>query len=281
MRPLLRPPLPDQVRGRYTAASLLMSAFGHFCAFCERPLPDQHWVWNARTGTCLDRESYDVDDWPHLYLLDHNCHQAQQASSAIDPGTLLLPTAENVFDLRGESQLHYSLQPLLRTLLDDDARPVTHQLVPSVLIIGRSAPALATIDYFKLNTRYYDDETQTLRIPWQDHLSLEDRRMEQRTRTWLEAEALAKRVLRSFSYGLQAVVIQQFRQTAGVSGYWSAAATAAARMRDPELRRRIFVDAAEPAGRDVFIEGFNPGESALFRGSGPHHTFPGTRNIFE
>lgn len=61
----------------HAPSGLLMNAFGHFCAFCERPLLDESWVWDARTGRCVDDAPGAATDWAHLYLLDRNCYEAQ------------------------------------------------------------------------------------------------------------------------------------------------------------------------------------------------------------
>lgn len=75
----------------HAPSGLLMNAFGHFCAFCERPLLDESWVWDARTGHCVDDAPGSAADWTHLYLLDRNCYEAQLAAPPVDPAALLLP----------------------------------------------------------------------------------------------------------------------------------------------------------------------------------------------
>jgi len=282
MRPLICPQLPQHLRGRYPAASLLMSAFGHFCSFCERPLLDEAWVWNARTGYCLEQNSFDTEDWSHLYLLDYNCHLAHQEKSELAPQALLLPTAAGVFSPRFEQALSYSMRPLTRVLLDDRQLPVGRELVPSVVITGHTAAARATIDYFQLNTRYYDESGQKLRVPLQDHLALADRRLEQRTQAWIDSAEFAVRVLRAFSFSMGPVVIEQFRLVAGLTGFWSSSATAAATvLHSQRILRRIFFEATEPAGSDILIAGLKPAEAADFHGNGGYHTFPGSRNVFD
>jgi hypothetical protein len=259
-----------------------MSAFGHFCAFCERPLPDESWVWNARTGECLEDNSCEIQDWDYLFLLDHNCHEAQKCARGIDPTILLLPTDENAFTpLQGFSQMHYSLQRMYRVLIDDTGQELEREDIERVVVRGTTERAQATIDYFALNTPYYRADQSEWVIPMQDYLSLEDRRMDQRTLAWKNAEMVAWDLRYADTIVLGQFATEQFRLLAGAMGFWSSCATATARvLGDRNTLRQIFFDAADSARGRLAIEGLGPDEAFVFRGSGPHHTFPGTQNIF-
>ncbi|MCU7247442.1 hypothetical protein [Pseudomonas koreensis] len=259
-----------------------MSAFGHFCAFCERPLPDKAWVWNARTGECLEEDSRDIQDWQFLYLLDHNCHKAQQCASAqgLDPSVLLLPASESGFTPLLDSPLRYQMQPVERVLVDERGKK-SSETIDQVVVSGITDQANATIRYFALNTPYYKSDQNELEIPLGDYLSLEDRRMDQRTLVWKNAEMVALNVRNAETFELGRVVTEQFRLLAGSMGFWSSSVTASANiLQNRNMLRRIFFEAAEMAQRRLVIDGLEPGEAVFFHGSGPHHTFPGTQSVF-
>ncbi|OAI60796.1 membrane protein [Ralstonia solanacearum] len=287
MRPLVRPVLPAAAAAMHAPSGLLMNAFGHFCAFCERPLLDESWVWDARTGRCVDDAPGSAADWAHLYLLDRNCYEAQLAASPVDPAALLLPDQPGAFDpSRPDSPLAYTLQRLTRVLTDEAGRHTgPAEAIDRVVVTGKTPPARATIDYFALNTAYYRADTQSLEIPEEAFLQLADRRMDQRTLAWQRAANVAAKMPLAPRAALGYALAEQLRLLVGAMGFWSSCVSAAYPViENRSVMRQVFVEPQEtrrapPPAADAII-GMAAREAARFGGNGPYHTFPGTRDLF-
>ncbi|AXV79896.1 hypothetical protein CJO79_23895 (plasmid) [Ralstonia solanacearum] len=288
MRPLVRPVLPAAAAAMHAPSGLLMNAFGHFCAFCERPLLDESWVWDARTGRCVDDAPGAATDWAHLYLLDRNCYEAQLTAPPVDPATLLLPDQPGAFDPgRKDSPLGYTLQRLTRVLTDEAGRPTGRaEQVDCVVVTGKTPQAHATIDHFALNTAYYRADAQLLAIPEEAFLQLADRRMEQRTLAWQRTANVAGKMPQAPRAALGYALAEQLRLLVGAMGFWSSCVSAAFPVIENRgVMRQVFVEPPEagraPPPEAGAISGMVAREAALFRGNGPYHTFPGTRDIFQ
>ncbi|UVM24347.1 hypothetical protein [Pseudomonas wadenswilerensis] len=271
MRPLVRPALPTQLQ-QAPAARLLVSAFGNFCSFCERPLLDNLWVWNAKTGQSQEGDHCTGEDWEHLYLLDHNCHEAQLQASPLDLHLLMLPTDAAVFQREGPS-LRYLLTPLQRDLVDQEQKLIQHDDVHQVVVSATDYRAQATIRYFALNTAYLDEDR--LVVPWQDYQSLLDRRMEQRTEAWHHAIQAARDLKEAGTPEVVDAMTQQLRQFIGTTGFWSTCRAAVALvLLDPQKLQAIF--AANLSAHPPPIAGLPEEHAVHFLGNGPHQPFPGT-----
>ncbi|CAM3847002.1 hypothetical protein ABE525_07850 [Pseudomonas wadenswilerensis] len=273
MRPLDRPTLPAQLL-QVPAARLLVSAFGNFCAFCERPLLDNLWVWNARTGHSLEGDSCGAEDWEHLYLLDHNCHAAQQHADPADLPLLLLPTDPEARYRAGETPaLQYSLKKLQQVLIDEHQHIIRNDQVHCVVVGATHPRAQATIRYFALNTTYLDEDR--LVIPWEDHQSLLDRRMHQRTDAWHKATKVADLLREHITPGVADAMSEQLRQIIGSTGFWASCwASVAQVIWDQQRLQQIFA-ANQPATPPPIA--CLPAKHAVhFLGNGPHQPFPGT-----
>ncbi|MDD1015606.1 hypothetical protein [Pseudomonas rubra] len=271
MRPLVRPALPPQLQ-HVPAARLLVSAFGNFCSFCERPLLDSLWVWNAKTGQSQEGDRCTSEDWEHLYLLDHNCHEAQRHASPLDLPLLLLPTDTAAFLQEGPPLL-YILTSMSRDQVNEEQKLIQSDNVDQVLISASDYRAQATIRYFALNTAYLVKDR--LVVPRQDHLSLLDRRMEQRSEAWREATQAALDLREAGQSEVVKALTRQLRQLIGTTGFWSTCRAAVDLvLQDPQKLQEIFA-ANLPADRPV-IAGLAAKHAIHFLGNGPHQPFPGT-----
>jgi hypothetical protein len=285
LRPLAKPPLPAAAIALHAPHGLLMNAHGHFCAFCERPLLAEAWVWDAATGQIVEEKPDAALQWEYLYLLCHNCYAAQARLPLADLSALLLPDDPTAFrPLSAESQLRYSLERLTRVFTDEAGNETgAPETIEQVVVVGNTAAARATIAHFSLNTAYYRSEEKMLVIPRQDYLSHADRRMEQRTLAWRRAEQVARVHAKAGRAEIADAVIEQLRLLVGAMGYWSSCLTAALGViEDRALLRRVFQAPATEAmpHENLAIAGMAVEEAVAFRGCGPHHTFPGTRDIF-
>ncbi|SDQ73150.1 hypothetical protein SAMN05216487_3558 [Pseudomonas sp. UC 17F4] len=276
MRPLVRPLLPNRLR-QAPAARLLLSAFGNFCSFCERPLLDDVWVWNARTGACVEGDNCSAQDWEHLYLLDHDCHQAQQQADQQELPLLMLPTESLVSYPHGANYpLSYSFQSIQRVLLDEDNSEYEREPIGAVLISTTHYRAQATVRYFALNTSYINADANELRIPGLDYLSLLDRRLDQRTDAWNFTQEAAMRINESQTQAVREAGLQQLRLLVGTVGFWSTCRTAAGTILPYEQLQQVF----DPIPLGQLAITVQPLEHhAGFLGNGPHQPFPGTARI--
>jgi hypothetical protein len=281
MRPVSKPRLPDFVFG-LSAEVLLFHALGEYCSLCERPLPAESWCWHKRLGTEGDvarvegansetivpsePRRMDRSDWHNVLMLDWNCYLAQRDRKADVPLSLLLPDESSVcFRVDRDSPLTYRLEAVTLIITGPEGQVLDKRERESVIVEGHTEAARETINYFALNTRYFDAARREFRIPEADALSLADRRVNQRTRVWHMATRLAETLaeFRSREGPEIDLLIENARLAIAAAGFWSTWATVFWRKLNPDrpLLRRLLL----PRDQDWTV------------GPGPHNLFPGTR----
>ncbi|MGH2944911.1 MAG: hypothetical protein ACRDPC_01335 [Solirubrobacteraceae bacterium] len=161
------------------------------------------------------------EQWPHLLLLCPNCAAgaAAGAGAGREPG--LLPHRDVTFTVDDESPFAYELRRL-RAVADDELMDVER-----VIVVGRSPAAVATIDYFALNTPFHDPQTDELRLLPDDDLGLvefDDPRLEARTLVWRHADACAARI-EAASAEQRPALLSTMAEVVSVWGCWSVWAT--------------------------------------------------------
>lgn len=295
MRPVLKPRLPDFAFG-LSADVLLLQALGEYCSICERPLPAENWIWHKRWLYSYFishvEDYYEIrlpsgpswaisgSMWHDVLIVDHNCFRAQDDVShkARDNFShkhkmevdLLYPDEDRVcFTLGPDSPITYELEEVTRVLTSDDGG--TRQSIPikAVIAKGNTPAAKATIDFFQLNSRYYNSAQREFRIPEGDYLAHADRRVEQRTRVWSMAERVSGAIItlrdrKDGETNFLNIFLEQARLAIAAAGFWSTWATV--------FGKRLNYD------RELLGRLFLPRPEEWTAGSGPHNTFPGTRN---
>lgn len=253
----------------------LLQGFGPYCSFCERPLPDEVWLWNKRAGSVFSSSSHPLIwpgwVWGDLLLLDRNCalshKQRRHRYRQRLVGRLLTPDDEELSFRHGEkSPIEYALKAVSLVIIDEDGAGVSRRNEEFALAIGHTDAAIRTIDHFALNTRYFtagtDGNQDELRIPEADYLSALDRRVEQRTQVWRMAESIARILSEASGTDQQSALIDEARLTIAAAGFWSTWATVLGRL----LSEDFLLSLLAPSGRPNWTSG-----------PGPHNTFPGTR----
>ena len=246
MRPVQKPPPPYDV-SKYPASDLLLDAIGSYCSTCERRLVDWAWPWDAqRQSGFTGRTS--LDAWPSLLILCGNCRDAA-AAPPLTPGPLLLPDRDLTFTLSEASPFVYALQPIQRVFLDKGGAPEgPAETIEGVIVEGTTPAARATVDFFALNTAYYDATQHTLRIPRVDYESLTDRRIDARTEVWNDARTAATQLRTVRHPATRAALTTILRHTIEGSGCWSTWATVLWRdLQDRQLLAALLMP-PEPAG---------------------------------
>ena len=192
MRPVEKDGLPPDPSG-LPLVTFLLQKLGPYCSFCERPLPDECWLWNKNTGFALSSQflpiTQELVDWDQLLILDRNCAYAHQQREAYYRqrlrGQLLMPDEAELSFRRGEkSPIQYSLKRVTLVVVDEYEKEVLRRDDEVVLAIGLTDEAIRTIEHFGLNTRYYSQATNEFRIPDDEYYSAYDRRVRQRTDVW-------------------------------------------------------------------------------------------------
>lgn len=266
MRPITKPSLPDHAFGSPVDA-LLMQCFGEYCSVSEQPIPSANHAWSKRyrnevTGRIARSE------WSDVLLLSENSFIAQIGKTATrllfpdDPSTL-------TFNLDGPTPFIYELQRVTFVIVDESNREERSK-GEAVIVKGKNEAARATIDYFDLNTQFFNAADNLFRIPLDVHLSGFDRRVTQRTEAW--------HIARGFGAGIldhRAVLpdeeflgpqIAQAQRLVAATGYWSTWAACLHEMGvNMTILRRLllpFTQAPTPI----------PWET----GPGPHNPYPGT-----
>lgn len=270
MRPVVKDDLPE-FPGGPPLVTFLLQKLGPYCSFCERPLPDECWLWDKGSGFALSSGvlpiTQDRVDWSRYLILDANCAYAHQEREGYYrqrlQGQLLMPDEEQLSFLQGEkSPIQYFLQKVTFVVVDDDEKEIIRRDEEFVLAKGHTDEAIRTIEHFGLNTRYYSSTTNEFRIPDDEYYSAFDRRVRQRTEVWHMAEVVERLIANTKESEFQTRLVDEARLTIAAAGFWSTWATVLGR----RLPTSILLSLLNPPDR--FDWTFGPG---------PHNTFPGTR----
>lgn len=222
---------PLQLSDRSIPASALYEAdrilevVGPYCGLCERPLHDNIALWDTDRDVLVPH--VDEQRWTALLPLCVDCTDWQQRSArdlqadALDSNTLALPHHALTFTLRDNSPYQYNLVTAIRTIVGDDNGPTEQSEVAVAIVSGSTDAARRTIDRFKLNTPYYDENTRTITIPRQHYLSATDRRLDLRTAVWKRAESMIDPLLKLSQQPKLASVTSHVRLIAEHTGFWS------------------------------------------------------------
>jgi hypothetical protein len=235
MRPLQRPPIPEELASQSSYA-LLIDSFGPYCAISEEPLHDLAYVWDKSSNSEFLASESPGESWDNLLLLSSATREAwdrrrTQAGSADAGFDFVLPDIEPTFRLQ-DSPFVYGLEKVRVTYLNESESnpslqrtqlPVPPPEVQELAIVrGRDPRAQATIDAFALNTEYFQPAEHQLRIPFGDYLSRRDPRLINRTRVWQMATESAHQIS---NLGNPEPLLSQLRTLAAATGYWSVWAT--------------------------------------------------------
>jgi hypothetical protein len=262
MRPIKKPPLPDHAFGT-SASALLLQTLGEYCSVCEEPIPDVHHVWHKRLGVEV-RGAIEPGEWVNVLLLSHNAFLSQLGKL---PNGLLFPDDHITYIGMQASPFRYEKKLATEHFTaDDNVTILETRKTEFVIVVGRTQQATDTIEFFKLNSAFYDASTSTVKIARSVYHACFDRRLQQRTAAWDEAESVATALL-SISGNApedeetREAIVRQGRRVAAATGFWSTWAAALA-MRGVDSKRI----------RSMLLPPALPWE----RGPGPHNPFPGT-----
>jgi hypothetical protein len=266
MRPITKPSLPDHAFGSPVSA-LLMQCFGEYCSVSEQPIPSANYAWSKGnraevTGRIARSE------WHDVLLLSENSFIAQIGKTAAQ---LLFPDDPQplTFNLDGPTPFIYELQGVTFVIVDEANRE-KRSTGKAVIVKGKTEAAIATIDYFDLNTQFFNAADNVFRVPLDVYLSGFDRRVTQRTQAWQIAADYGTAILNhrmvlpdEEQLGPQ---IAQGQRLVAATGYWSTWASCLHAMGvDMTILRRLLLPFTQ-AGTLL------PWEI----GPGPHNPYPGT-----
>ncbi|MDT7815666.1 MAG: hypothetical protein QOJ42_5582, partial [Acidobacteriaceae bacterium] len=146
-------------------------------------------------------------------------------------------------------------------LLDDDGNALESWDDRAVTVVGLNEEAQATVDYFALNTPWYDRNLGAVIIPKAFFQAGEVRLLWQRTAVYFAAQRLVEAI---FSADDRATVIAQGRRLMAAAGFWSTWAT-------------DFAQTLPPADRGLLEQLLLPPQPDHWElGPGGHRPFPGT-----
>jgi len=243
MRPLARPQWEPWFEGA-DAGLVAQSAFGRFCAACERHLNEGVEPWDARTGRRAAARAT-ASAWEDLLGLCVNCLAAAEAATSPGDAVLRPDRAALLADADAPPFTYVSV-PVAVLGADEAGDAGSARTVERVLVRGHTPAAVATIERFALNTAHHvadpDDGGDALLLPAGTPLELLDAcdpRLERRTEAWVDAHVAADALaaapptgrgaaLRSLGWGMR------------FSGFWSVWAQVLwARLQDDEVLARV------------------------------------------
>jgi len=267
---------PDTTAFDHPVDALLMMSMGECCAMCERPLIAESLVWD-RDNAQLVQGKTDSDHWDAMLLLCHNCGQEAQNSKKqnISREALVYPDRQITFGLKKESLFQYVLEEVEQVTFDENNQAIGETVSKKVVLIkGMSESAQRTIDFFKLNSHYYDQKKNTLLVPMhEDHHQL-DRRLDLRTQAWQRADSFVQLFKQTENKEFRAALTTNLRNSISHSGFWSIGVTVFWQaFQDKELMRTLFAQEEKPVVQDRLLKA-----KVINLGQGPHHHFPGTND---
>ena len=216
-----------------------MNSLGEYCSFCERPLPDESFVWHKGQRTTVTGPS-PYSEWPKILLACRNCAESATANGDVDGIRLLYPDDPPWYSPISLPPFTYELKEVTIVEVDAQGSSLTSRRASQVVIEGQTEEAMQTVLYFKLNTPYYDRQSETIRIPRAELLAQNDVRLEKRTSVYHSAVELSVQLekhpdLRKYAVGVA-------RQLISSSGFWSVWVTALwQHTRDLELLRELLL----------------------------------------
>jgi hypothetical protein len=266
MRPITKPTLPDHAFGSPVSA-LLMQCFGEYCSVSEQPIPSANYAWSkAYRAEVTGRIAR--SGWNDVLLLSENSFIAQLGKTAAQ---LLFPDdpQQLTFNLAGPTPFVYELQTVTFVTVDKANREERRK-GEAVIVKGQTDVATATIDYFDLNTQFFNAADNVFRIPLDVYLSGFDRRVMQRTEAWriaaeYGAAILDHRIVLPDEEQLGPQIAQGQRLVAA-TGYWSTWAACLHGMGvGMTILRRLLLPFTQVATQIPWVIG-----------PGPHNPYPGT-----
>ncbi len=273
MRPLISVK-PLEKYFAYPADALLMMSMGEFCVMCERPLLAESMVWHRDREEIVQGE-INSGQWDEVLLLCHNCAQEAQNSKAknLTKKGLLYPDRTRTFGLDTDEVFRYSLEKVEQVVIDENNEPVGDPVVKEVAFVsGQNESIQKTIDYFKLNSHYYDSEKKKFFFPKMEEPYHQDRRLELRTRAWRQAEEFVKLYKGAKYSDVQTAMAVNLKNAISHGGFWSVWVTVFWKnIPDKSLMRELFT-----ADKKISALKGTLNDEMIFKGQGPHNPFPGS-----
>lgn len=261
MRPLSRPSLPSNESGFYHEGWIIQE-FGDFCMISEDRLSHSY-LWDRKTGHPLSVIKNE-EEWDHALLLCQECYRyAMKNSQHTDLTSLLYPDQTVAsFDLENKTGIFYTLEDIQWTVYKENHDIHLSQLRPMVIAQAADPQAEASIQFFQLNSPYYNAAQKCLNIPHDAYLMRQEQRIEIRTQAWMNAKLQAQRWREEQDSFPRSALKTQIQLMASYQGCWSIWMTVFwQEFQDPALLAELFFpDKTKP----------------------PHsygHAFPGTRPI--
>ncbi|MEO1030971.1 MAG: hypothetical protein AAFX55_06185 [Bacteroidota bacterium] len=292
MRPLKRSKLLNDAFS-FNVHDLLMDHHGTYCSISEEPLPDHSIVINAMTGEEV-KGKIRSKDWPELLLISAATAQAIKGKDPKLLREMVLPHRHDSFSVDDDSPFIYELKMVAVSKLDDEGHSVDGPQPQAKVIVSATTPeAQATIDFFELNTKYYDAEKNHLEYKLSEYNARHDHRVEHRTAAWMKATHAIETYLKAKRMGMDLKHLIPFlRNFVDTTGYWSCWATVIWKLTNSSalLKQIMKQPASSPASKrrakldkNALLDSASKKRLKLkheFIGSGPHHIFPGTKDTW-
>jgi hypothetical protein len=282
MRPVNKP-TPPVIQDPSTVkpsqlGDLLLATLGPYCSICEQVLDDPIVIQSKIS----DKTRFTFGDWENLLLVCPNCN-ANAREAFLDKenfkgaGQSLWPDVTGyTLSLDRGDPFQYALQIVKFVSVGETGErkslPDQQQVIVKVNPASRQKDSAAnTLKLFALNTRYYDDRSNTMTIPFASYDLIDDPRLQRRTEAWQLAAKAAERLRAAASYPVPyAMLSEQIADTARACGFWSVWMTVFWQaFGDATLLDRLFI---ETTNRQRFVfYGFQENSK-----TGPFLFFPGT-----
>jgi hypothetical protein len=203
MKPIIRPERPEIEPSYTTFVVTLFNTVGPYCSFCEKKLNYQAYLFHKLRGN-LERDAHlTLDDWDNLLLICGECREGAKDYNPQQRHLYLWPDLEMAlsypFRYVKRDNVTYRVVDAEGNLFKEEQRTfvfveTNNDVAPNILQAANN-----TIDLFKLNSKYYNNnpDNPQIIIPYQDFIEVGELRLEQRYEAYQAATKAAGRLQRA------------------------------------------------------------------------------------
>lgn len=179
----------------------LIDTIGSYCSICEKPIFTDDFFLDSRLSRHILLRDIRKDDWDLILLSCFECKTQKKSTKDITRSNYMdyvWPFDLNyIFNLYNDNSNYYTT-PFAYTLKNVNILKLSFseellivETNPVIIENSIREKALNTIELYQLNTRYYDNKTNTLtKTP--EEVRQQDTRLFYRTEAWKEAKQIVE-----------------------------------------------------------------------------------------
>lgn len=203
MKPIKRPERPNIEPSYTTLVTTLFNTVGSYCSFCEKKLNYRAYLFHKLRGNLERNDHLTLDDWDNLLLICGECRKSAEGYNPQQRDLYFWPDSEmassSPFLYVKRDNVKYKVLDPEGNLFQEEQRTFVFVEIATDITPNIIQTANHTLDLFKLNTKYYNNNPNDRQIivPYEDFIDVSDLRLEQRYEAYQSAIKAAERLQRS------------------------------------------------------------------------------------